>query len=161
MSLHPLLQSTLPASRDGLAVAADLAVVALGALAVVAVVAAVVLLIQLRRIGTQLTALTREVGTRVDPLLERSRGIAENVEFISASVRTDIEKMNRAVHSLSQGIEHASEQMESRIEEFNALMEVVQGEAEATFIETASTMRGVKAGARRLSTPSEPEEPPR
>ncbi|MDT8367730.1 MAG: hypothetical protein RQ745_00880 [Longimicrobiales bacterium] len=161
MTLHPLLQSTLPATRDGLAVAADVAVVALGALAVVAVVAVAVLLVHLRRIGTQLSALTRELTSRVDPLLESSRGIAENVEFISASVRTDIEKVNRAVHAVSHGIEQASEQMESRLEEFNALMEVVQGEAETTFLDTASTMRGVKAGARRFSRDSEEDEPPR
>jgi len=43
--------------------------------------------------------------------------------------------------------------MEERIEEFNALMEVVQTEAEDLFLDTASTMRGVRAGARSIGSP--------
>jgi hypothetical protein len=38
--------------------------------------------------------------------------------------------------------------MEERIEEFNALMEVVQSEAEDIFIDTAATVRGVREGVR-------------
>ena len=41
--------------------------------------------------------------------------------------------------------------MEQRIEEFNALMEVIQGEAEGAFIKTAAAVRGVKKGAQKLS----------
>jgi hypothetical protein len=43
--------------------------------------------------------------------------------------------------------------MEERIEEFNALMEVVQGEAEDIFLGTASTVRGVREGARAIANP--------
>ncbi len=50
--------------------------------------------------------------------------------------------------------------MEDRIEEFNALMEVVQGEAEGVFLDTAATVRGLRAGARQLAEPGlEDEEP--
>jgi hypothetical protein len=42
--------------------------------------------------------------------------------------------------------------MEERIEEFNALMEVVQTEAEDLFLDTASTVRGVRAGARSIGS---------
>ncbi len=41
--------------------------------------------------------------------------------------------------------------MEERIEEFNALMSVVQDEAEDIFLDTASTVRGVREGARTIS----------
>jgi len=141
---------------SGLAVAADVAVVALGAFAVVAIVAVLVLLVQIRRIGRQVAHLAGELGGKVDPVLEKSRGIAANVEFISASVRTDVEQVTGAVRQLSDRLEQASNHMEERIDEFNALMEVVQGEAESTFLDTASAVRGVKAGARRLA--SEPDE---
>ena len=40
--------------------------------------------------------------------------------------------------------------METRIDEFNALLEVVQAEAEETFLKTAAAVRGVGAGARAL-----------
>ena len=41
--------------------------------------------------------------------------------------------------------------MEQRIEEFNALMEVIQGEAEGAFIKTAAAVKGVREGAQKLS----------
>ncbi len=154
MIIHSLLQAS-PATRDGLSIAADIALVGLGALALVAAFAVVVLLLQLRRLGTQIAALGRELNGKVDPVVEKSRTVAANLEFISASVRTDVEKVTGAVRQLSERLEQASDHMEARIDEFNALMEVVQGEAESTFLDTASAVRGVKAGARRLSRDSE------
>lgn len=50
--------------------------------------------------------------------------------------------------------------MEDRIEEFNALMEVVQGEAEEIFIDTASTMRGVREGVREGARTLSGHRPP-
>jgi hypothetical protein len=55
------------------------------------------------------------------------------------------------VKALTDRLQLASERMEERIEEFNALMEVVQDEAEGIFIDTASTVRGVRAGARSIA----------
>jgi len=148
-----------PGTRDGVAVAADVAIVALGAFAFVAILVIVILLLQIRKIGSQVARLAKEVNGKVDPVLEKSRGIAANVEFISASVRTDVEQVTGAVRQLSDRLEQASNHMEERIDEFNALMEVVQGEAESTFLDTASAVRGVKAGARRLTGESEGETP--
>ena len=37
-------------------------------------------------------------------------------------------------------------------------MEVVQGEAEGMFLDTAATMRGLRAGARSLAEPGEVDE---
>jgi hypothetical protein len=50
--------------------------------------------------------------------------------------------------------------MEERIEEFNALMEVVQTEAEHIFIDTASTVRGVREGARSIAVSGRRDEAP-
>jgi len=63
------------------------------------------------------------------------------------------------VKSLTDRLQLASDRMEERIEEFNALMEVVQDEAEDIFIDTASTVRGVRAGARAMTLRKpEPED---
>jgi hypothetical protein len=69
--------------------------------------------------------------------------------------------VNRSVAQLSDRLTQASDRMEERIADFNALMEVVQGEAEGVFVDTASTVRGVTAGARRLQEPRRrrPAEP--
>ena len=58
--------------------------------------------------------------------------------------------MNELVASVTEKVENASDRMEDRIAEFNALMEVVQGEAEQVFIGTAAAMREVQEGARAL-----------
>ncbi|GIS80849.1 MAG: hypothetical protein CM1200mP14_24150 [Gammaproteobacteria bacterium] len=59
--------------------------------------------------------------------------------------------MNASVKGLNDRLHQASGHMEQRIEEFNALMEVIQGEAEGAFIKTAAAVRGVKEGAQKLS----------
>ena len=70
---------------------------------------------------------------------------------IRDSLRTDVERLNASVKGLNDRLHQASGHMEQRIEEFNALMEVIQGEAEGAFIKTAAAVRGVKEGAQKLS----------
>jgi hypothetical protein len=152
-SLQALDQAAGPA-QSGIAVAADVALIVLGALALISVVVVVVLLIQLRSLARALLDASRSLESKADPLLERARGIAANVEFISAAVRTDVEHLNASVKALSERLQQASDHMEERIEEFNALMEVVQGEAEHAFLDTASAVRGIRAGAHRLANPA-------
>ena len=142
--------------RDGLSIAVDVALVVL---AVTGVVFLVFGAVQLRRVGMLLQALRGEAGRRAEPILDRSRSIARNVEYISATIRTDVERMNGSIRALSDRLQQAADRMEERIEEFNALMEVVQEEAESAFLGTASTVRGVRAGALSLSGGREDREP--
>ena len=144
------LQTGPAATRDLLSVAADISVVLVGILAVVAIFAVVLLLGHVRRLGRELEGLVRGLNGKADPMLEHGRGIAANVEFISATVRSDVERLAGSVNSLSDRLQQASERMEERIEDFNALMEVLQGEAEGLFLDTASTVRGVRASANGI-----------
>lgn len=128
---------------DTLSVAAQIALVFLGLLAAAGSIALVVVALQVRKIG-------RTMETRAGPLLDRSAVVAANLEVISARLRTDMEKVSGSVEALTDRLNEASEHMEDRIHEFNALMEVVQGEAEGVFLETAATMRGIRAGADSL-----------
>lgn len=136
--------------RDGLSIAVDVSLIVLAAVGVIFLIVAAV---QLRRVGTLVQALRSEAGQKAEPILVRSRAIAANVEYISATVRTDVERMNGSVRALSDRLQQAADRMEERIEDFNALMEVVQGEAESAFLGTASTVRGLQEGARTLSRP--------
>ncbi len=131
---------------NSLSVAAQVSLVLLGILAVLGMGVLTMLFVQIRRIG-------RELNRQAGPLLERSRTLAANLEYISAQVRSDVESLNGSVKALSDRLHQASDHMEARIEEFNALMEVVQGEAEGMFLDTAATMRGLRAGAQRLAEP--------
>ncbi len=133
------------AAADLLARAADAAILVIG-------VAIVALTMILGRLLLQLTRAVRElragVHQNLGPVSDRARAISDNVEFVTQALRTDVEHLSGSVRALTDRLHQASDRMEERIEEFNALMEVVQDEAEAVFLDTASTVRGVRAGAR-------------
>ena len=109
--------------------------------------ASVVLVLLALRVNATLKSLSQNLG----PVSDRARSISDNVEFITQALRTDVERLNTSVKGLNDRLHQASGHMEQRIEEFNALMEVIQGEAEGAFIKTAAAVRGVKEGAQTLS----------
>jgi hypothetical protein len=145
-SIDAALLQALP--RDGLSVASDVATVAVGVAVVLLALVTAALLWRLRRAIEEV-----RIGVRqnLGPVSDRARSISDNVEFITQALRTDVERLNTSVKALTDRLHLASDRMEERIEEFNALMEVVQDEAEGIFLDTASTVRGVRAGARSIA----------
>ena len=155
-------------SRDGIALAADVAVLVAAAAVALVALALVPLLWRWRKITVDMHRSYRE---HLGPVSDRARSIADNVQFITQALRTDVERLNASVQALTARLHQASDHMEERISEFNALMEVVQGEAEDIFLDTAATVRGVREGARSMGRPRpsrdeldddlDDEEPPR
>jgi len=97
-----------------------------------------------------------------DPGVASLRKTAENLETISAVVRDEVAELSDAVGALSARLTQASDRMEERISDFNALLEVVQEEAETAFVRTASAARGVRSGVqalRRKGATSLPADP--
>lgn len=136
--------------QDPLGVARDI-VILVGTLVVTfASLALMALLAQLRRTTAELR---RAAHQHFGPVSDRARAVSDNVEFITHAIRVDVERLNDSVKALTDRLHQASDRMEERIEEFNALMEVVQGEAEEIFLDTASTVRGVREGARSAVRP--------
>ena len=148
-----LLQAPIP--RDGLSTAADIAVVGVGVSLIIVALGSGFLLFRITGLLKELRISLRQ---NFGPVSDRARSISDNVEFITQAVRTDVERLNDSVKSLSDRLQLASDRMEERIEEFNALMRVVQDEAEGIFLDTASTMRGMQQGARSFTDPSPPDE---
>ncbi len=148
----PALLQAIP--RDGLSVAADISIVIVAIAVVVLAIELTVVLVHLSRV---LVEIRNGVRTNLGPVAERGRGIAENVEVITRTIRGDVDKLTESVTALTDRLKLASERMEERIEDFNALMEVVQEEAEDVFIDTAATVRGVRAGARSIARGGGPE----
>jgi len=62
----------------------------------------------------------------------------------------DVQTLRQTLATANEQLVRASRQTEVRLQELNALLDVVQSEAEDAFVSTASTLRGVQAGARRL-----------
>ena len=123
------------------------------ALVVLASITAVALLAFLRRLdahGRRLTDIARRLEDQSRPVLERATGVADNVDAITRSLRDEARHLQGSVRALSDRLRQASTHMGTRIDEFNALLEVVQAEAEEAFLKTAAALRGVSAGARAL-----------
>ena len=139
LPLHGTSQAIAPPGI--LQVAADVSSVVLAAILALLLLAMLVLLVQLRKL---IAALRQQVR----PVADRARVAAENVEYISAMVREDVQKIHSSVAGLSDRLKDASERMEERVEEFNALMDVVQDETESVLLDTAAAVRGVRVGAR-------------
>lgn len=111
-----------------------------------------------RKIYQRINNVMEQFGERSNPLLEHARNVADNVDYVSSAVRADVERLQATVAEAQTRLLRAADQAERRVNEFNALLEVVQEEAEELFIDTASTLRGVKAGVREIQHPDLADE---
>jgi uncharacterized protein YoxC len=82
----------------------------------------------------------------INPIMRHASTIADNVNYITTSVRVDVQKLSQTVAAANQKLMLSVELAEDRIKDLNALLAVVQEEAESAFISTASTVRGVRTG---------------
>jgi hypothetical protein len=89
---------------------------------------------------------------RVDlaPAIRNVTTVAENASFVSKTVRKDVDRLSESVTAATEKLKGAAEVAEERVGEFNALLGVVQEEAEQLFIGGAATLRGVRAGSERF-----------
>jgi hypothetical protein len=147
----PLMQASAAGGLSGLEKAALISQIIVGAFFALLVPLLLVVILQVRKLSGVVKDLGEKGLQKADPLLDKSRGAMENVEFVTMAVRNDVEQITTSVKRLSDRLKQASDRMEDRVAEFNALMDVVQSEAEDLFVGTAATVRGVRAGAKVLS----------
>jgi uncharacterized protein YoxC len=83
----------------------------------------------------------------INPIVRHLSTIADNIDYVTTSIRVDVQQVNQTIAAANQRLNHAVALVEQRLNEFNALIQVVQQEAEDTFVSTASTVRGVREGA--------------
>ncbi len=144
----PLALVQVAPARDAIAVTADVAVIVVAAAVVFLALIAGLLLLRAHRFMGELRLTVRQ---NLGPVSDRARSISDNAEFITQVIRSDIEALDASVQAISERLTLASERMEERVEEFNALIEVEQGEAESLFLDTAATVRGVRESARSIA----------
>lgn len=92
-------------------------------------------------------AMLDRVEAVVAPLSRHAGSIADNVDYITTSIRHDVQQVNATIASANRRLQEATEVTEKRLNEFNALLDVVQQEAEQAFVSTAAVVRGVRTGA--------------
>lgn len=86
----------------------------------------------------------------VAPLVRSASVLTEDAREIVASVKGDVRQVQQTVAAANARLLKAVREAEERLDQFNALIEVVQEEAENTFVETAATVRGVRTGLTRV-----------
>lgn len=137
------------AARDGYDVLEALATVSVSAMFLGVFLLISYGLLKIRKAARTLDRARQDFSA--DPIVESIRKTASNVESISQTLNDEVAKLSASVSHLSDLITQASDRMEERIEEFNAFMEVVQREAEETFVDGAATARGLRAGLGNLN----------
>ena len=143
VSVLTLQQPAAATVATSIQVAAEVSTVVIAAVSMLLLVVALALAWQLKK-------LVKSLQDHIQPVADRARVAAENVEYISAVVREDVQRVRASVSGLSDRLKEASERMEERVEEFNALMDVVQDETESVLLDTAAVVRGVRAGAHTI-----------
>ncbi len=91
----------------------------------------------------------------VSPLVRSASIAADDAKDILAIVKGDVRQVQQTIAAANSRLLKAVREAEERLDEFNALIEVVQGEAESAFIGTAATVRGVRTGLTHAFDPEE------
>lgn len=112
-----------------------------------------------RKSYKRINRLLDQVYGDIHPIMRHASTVADNVNYITTSIRVDVQQLNQTIALGNQRLREGIQSTERRIQEFNALLEVVQREAEDVFLSTASTVRGVRAGASELRRRPDAGEP--
>lgn len=100
-----------------------------------------------RKSYKKLNDLLDKVYADVTPLVRHAHTVADNADYITTAIRVDIQQVSRTVNTANERLLEAARTSERRLAEFNALLRVMQEEAEDVFVATAATLRGVRTGA--------------
>ncbi len=102
-----------------------------------------------RKSYSRINDLLDRVYGDISPIMRHASTVADNLNYVTTSLRADVQQVSQTVSSANQRVLLAARLAEQRLEQFNALLKVVQDEAEDTFVSAASAMRGMRAGADR------------
>ncbi|HVX39074.1 MAG TPA: hypothetical protein VHB25_05805 [Gemmatimonadaceae bacterium] len=138
----------IPASRGVIGQVADVIHVLILLVVLALLVAGAIVVWKLRRTQAHLEKLIDRVSTEVGPVLKAAGTIGEDLSHITSSIRDHVDEVNTTIAAANDRVRQAVAITEDRLDAFNALLEVVQQEAEGLFVSTASAVRGVRRGAR-------------
>ena len=113
----------------------------------------------LRKSYKKVNELLDRIYGDVNPIMRHASSLADNLNYVSTAVRQDVARLQSTVAAANARLDEATRLTERRVRDFNALLEVVQAEAEATFVATAATVRGVREGAAAFRDAAAEREP--
>jgi len=104
-------------------------------------------LVKFRKTTAKLDTVLDHLERNIGPVTQHASRIADNVDYISTSIRADVQDLRKTLLSANSGLREVIDSSERRLHEWGAVLRVVQEEAEQAFVSTASTIRGLRAGA--------------
>jgi uncharacterized protein YoxC len=131
------------------AAASAIMTIALLALTIVAIPVAW----RLRNTYRKVDHLLERIHDDVTPIMANAHDISDNINYITTSIRADVATLNATLASANERLQQAIAVSERRVNDFNALLALVQEEAEGLFVTTASTVRGVRRGTSAFQEP--------
>lgn len=111
-----------------------------------------------RKTYRKVNQLLDRVYADVAPIVRHAHTVADNVDYLSTTVRGDVQRVHRTVTLANDRLLEALDAAERRVRNFQALLDVAQQEAEGAFVSTAATWRGVRRGASALREELEEDE---
>lgn len=124
-------------------VAADVATIIIALAIIVIGVVAIYAALKVR-------GMIKRIRGDFDPAIRNLTAASEQAKAISGTLRRNVDELSGTVSQTNQKVLRATEAAETRLAELNALLTVVQREAEEVFVRTASAVRGVQVGAGAL-----------
>lgn len=123
----------------------------IGAASVIVFLVLMVILIptvlKFRRTATKLDAVLDLIQRGIDPVSTHASNIADNIDYVTTSIRADVQDVRKTLLVANEGVRDLVDSTQRRMHELSAILRMVQEEAENAFVSTASTIRGVRAGA--------------
>jgi len=143
-SFQAAMVPTWPAVMTGISTL----VIAIVMLVLVALLAVAGL--RLRRLSVQMDTILTRLSGEVTPIMHRLQSITDSADRIAGSVRTDVHRLSDTINAANDALQDALAVAERRVKEFDALVRVVQHEAEEAVVSAAATVRGVRAVATAI-----------
>lgn len=85
----------------------------------------------------------------MEPVIEHLQNSADNMDYVTSAIRSDVEAVGDTVDQAARSTRRLLRMAEERATEINGFLEVVQEEAEETFLSTASLLRALRGSRER------------
>lgn len=103
-----------------------------------------------RKSYAKVNELLEKIYGDINPIMRHASSITDNINYLTTAIKVDFQEVQKTIVAANARLNDAVLAAERRVRDLNALIDVVQHEAEETVIATASTLRGVRAGADAL-----------
>lgn len=118
---------------------------------VVLIVLLIIAAVRTRKAGQRFERALQQIHSDLQPVIARSITISQDIASVTTSIRENVTAVTETVDAANDKVRAALDATETRLAEFNALLDVVQDEAQDLFVSTAAAVRGVGRGAAAMT----------